>query len=318
MSQKVPVGEVMNEAVQFGLHRWATVLRFAWAPTVFSILLFLLFFAALFSPSFFTSMNEAADFSDLKEGMRFSVPLAIAGAAAIYLFIILLYCGVAASLFRLVALGEERPGIVQLRLDGPAFRVFFSYLIIMIISGVIWTAAIMAAMAMNGESWSSLMEGLKNFGELAAAAEQDSADELAALGALMTPFKIFGLAFLFAAIPLIYMSVKLAPFPPGSAAENRLLLFGSLSMTVGHAWSIFGVFLLYIAFVMVLSIVYGLADAVLQGLADLLTSFGSVFAIVALVMYLLLAAVAIFFQLFMMAIQYAVPAIIYRRLKTGE
>ena len=176
----------------------------------------------------------------------------------------------------------------------------------------------MGAMAMNGESWSSLMEGFKTFGELAAAAEQESADELAAFGALMTPLKIFGLAFLFAIVPLIYMSVKLAPFPPGSAAENRLLLLGSLSMTSGHAWSIFGVFLLYIAFIMVLSIVYSLADTVLQLLAAMLVSFGSVFALVAMVMYLALAAVAIFFQLFMMAMQYAVPAIIYRRLKTGE
>jgi len=318
MSQKLPVGEVMNEAVQFGLHRWATVLRFAWAPGLFGVLLFILYFVALFSPSFFTSMNEATSVEDLKEGMRVSVPLAIAGAVALYLFIILLFCGVAASIFRLVALGEERPGLVQLRLDGPAVRVFFSYLIMMIVSGAIWTMAVMGAMAMNGESWSSLAEGFKTFITLAQTAEENSADEMAALDALMAPLKIFGLAFLFAAIPLIYMSVKLAPFPPGSAAENRLLLFGSFSMTFGHAWSIFGVFLLYIGFVMVLSIVYGLADAVLQGLADLLVSFGSIFALVAMVMYLVLAAVAIFFQLFMMAIQYAVPAIIYRRLRTGE
>ena len=317
MSQKLPVGEVMNEAVQFGLHRWATVLRFAWAPGLFGVLLFILYFAALFSPSFFTSMNEATSFGDLKEGMRLSVPTAIAGAVLVYLFIILLFCGVAASIFRLVALGEERRGIVQLRLDGPAVRVFVSYFIIMIISGAVWLVAITGAMAMNGESWSSLAEGFKTFMTLVQTAEENSADEMAAIAALMAPLKIFGLAFLLAAIPLIYMSVKLAPFPSGSAAENRLLLFGSLSMTAGHAWSIFGVFLLYIGFVMVLSIVYSLADAVLQGLAALLVSFGSVFALVAMVMYFALAAVAIFFQLFMMAIQYAVPAIIYRRLKTG-
>lgn len=318
MSQKLPIGDVMNEAVQFGLHRWATVLRFAWAPTLFSLLLFGLYFAVLFEPSFFSSMSEESSFEEFKSAMRLSVPAAIAGAGLIYLFVILLFCGVAASLFRLVALGEDRPGFVQLRVDGPAIRVFFAYLIMMIITGAIWGAAFLVALAITGESASGLVDGFKAFMTIAETAEQGNANDLEAFSALMGPMKVFGMTFLLAVIPLIYMSVKLAPFPPGSAAENRLLLFGSFAMTFGHFWSILGVFILFILFIMVISIIYSLADSIFQMLAALLVAQGSIFALVAVVIYLAVAAAAIFFQLFSMAIQTAVPAIIYRRLKTGE
>lgn len=318
MSQKLPIGDVMNEAVQFGLHRWATVLRFAWAPTLFSVLLFGLYFAVLFQPSFFSSMNEATGFEDLKQGMRLSIPAAIAGAGLIYLFVILLFCGVAASLFRLVALGEDRPGFVQLRVDGPAVRVFFAYLIMMVITGAIWGVAFLGALAVTGESASGFVDGFKALIAAIEAAEQSSANDLEAFSALMAPMKVFGMTFLLAVIPLIYVSVKLAPFPPGSAAENRLLLFGSFAMTFGHFWSILGVFILFILFIMVISIIYSLADSIFQMLAALLVTQGSIFSLIAIVIYLAAFAAAIFFQLFSMAIQTAVPAIIYRRLKTGE
>ena len=318
MSNKLPVGDVMNEAVQFGLHRWATVLRYSWAPGLFSLLLFGLYFACLFAPSFYQSGQDVTSFEELQEGMRVSIPVAIAGAALIYLFVVLLFCGVAASLFRLVALGEERPGFIQLRMDGPALRVFFAYLIMMIITCAIWGAAFMGALSISGESFSSLKGSFQSLMELAQASEQDSASDLEAFSSMMGPMKIFGLTFLLAIVPLIYVTVKLAPFPPGSASENRLLLFGSFAMTFGHFWSILGVFILFILFMIVISIIYSLADSIFQMLAALLVAQGSVFALVGMLIYVIVMGAAIFVQLFSMAVQTAVPAIIYRRLKTGE
>ena len=318
MSQKLPVGDVMNEAVQFGLHRWATVLQYSWAPALFSLLLFGLYFVALFEISFFESVNSATSFEEVKGALRLSVPMAIVGVVVIYLFMGLLFCGVAASLFRLVALGEERPGFIQMRMDGPALRVFLSYIILTIISAIIFLAVFLLAMVLAGEGAFGFFDWINTSVPMFQAAEQGGSNDLEVSSGLMGPTQAVSVAILFALIMLIYVNVKLAPFPAGSAAENRLLLFGSISMTFGHAWSIFGIFVLYVLFIIVLSVIYGLADSVFGMLAELLALQGSVFALVAIAINIIAIAVAVFFQLFTMGLQAAVPAIIYRRLKTGE
>ncbi len=318
MSQKLPIGEVMNEAVQFGLHRWATVLRYAWVPGILSMVLFGAYFVSILDVAIFSADYEATSFDEFKDILRVPWQSAIAGAVVIYLIAGLLFSGVAASLFRLVALGEERPGLFQLRLDGPAIRVFFSYVIVMVLTTAIWGVAFLGSLSINGESISSLIGSFQSLMELIASADTDSDAGMAAMSDMMGPLKVYGMTFLLAAIPMIYVSVKLVPFPPGSAAENRLLLLGSFGMTFGHFWSIIGVYILFILFMMVIMIIYSLADSVFQMIALLLIGQGSFFALVGLGVYLLVAAAAIFYQLFMIALQTAVPAIIYRRLKTGE
>lgn len=318
MSQKLPIGDVMNEAVQFGLHRWATVLRYAWVPGLLSLILFGSYFVGIFDPAIFSSNYEATSIDEFKEILRVPISTAIAGAVVIYLIAGLLFCGVAASLFRLVALGEERPGLIHLRIDGPAIRVFFSYVIIMILNGAIWSAAFLGALSISGESISSLTGSFQSLMEIIANAEDGSDDGVAAMSAIMGPMEVYGLTFLLGLIPMIYVSVKLVPFPAGSAAENRLILFGSFGMTFGHFWSIIGIYILFFMFMIVIAIIYTLADSVFQLLGALLISQGSIFALVGMGAFLLSAAAAIFYQLFMIALQTAVPAIIYRRLKTGE
>ncbi len=318
MSQKLPVGEVMNEAVQFGLHRWATVLRYGWIPGLLSLVLFGGYFASVFDTALFNENYEATSFDELKDILRVPLSTAIAGAVGVYLIAGLLFCGVAASLFRLVALGEERPGLFQLRLDGPAIRVFFAYMIVMLLTGGIWGAAFLGALSISGESISSLSGSLQALMEIIATAEEGSDDGMEAMTAIMGPMQVYGLTFLLGLVPMIYVSVKLIPFPPGSAAENRLLLFGSFGMTFGHFWSIVGIYILYFLFLIVIMIIYSMADTVLRMLAVLLVTQGSVFALVGMGVFMVLGAAAIFYQLFVVALQSAVPAIIYRRLKTGE
>lgn len=318
MSQKLPVGDVLNEAVQFGLHRWGTILRFGWLPMLLSMVVVMAYIIVAFGAAVFTVEEGQSDLETLKSAMRFSVPVAIVLGVAAYAFVIFLFCGVAASVFRLVALGEERPGIFQLRMDGATARVFWAYVIIMVISSVIWGVAFTVGLGMAGETWGGLFSGFMRFIELAEAADTGESTDLEAFSALMGPLKAVGLASLIAAIPAIYVGVKLSPFPAGSAVENRLLLFGSFAMTFGHFWSIVGIFILLFIFMMVVGIIYQLALTIFQMLAVLLATQGAALAFVSGIIFVGILAASIFYQLFITALQLSVPAIIYRRLKTGE
>ncbi len=319
MSQKLPVGDVLNEAVQFGLHRWSTVLRFALGPMLVSMLLVGVVAAVLLDPFFFTESGKDATLESMKGGLRFPMSITALIGGLAYLFVIFLFCGVMASMYRLVALGEERRGFFQLRMDGPAKRVFFAYLILMLLNFAIWGVAFYFALGMTGDSWDSVVKGFGEFMALISVAEQASESEIeAALIALMPTLKPFGLAILYAAIPLIYVNTKLAPFPAGSAAENRLLLFGSFGMTFGHFWSILGVSILGFIFLMLLSMIFQLALMVFQMIAALLITQGAGMAIFAAIIGVGIAVLSIFFKLFTFAFQTSIHAIIYRRLKTGE
>ena len=319
MSQKLPIGDVLNEAVQFSLHRWGSILRFAWVPTLVSLLLFGLVMGLVFDWSTLNAADETTKIDNLQEVFRVPVPFAVSLLSAAYLAMIFLYCGVLASLFRLVALGEERTGFFQLRMDGPTLRVFFAYLIIMIINFLIWTAAFAVAIGTDVQSWTDTFKALGELFWLAGTAEAGNEAELeTAILALTPSLGAFGKAFLFALIPIFYVNMKLVPFPAGSAAENRLLLFGSFGMTFGHFWSIVGISIMSILFLIMISIVFQLATAVFQGIALVLAAQGAGFAAIGGVLVLILVMVSFVFQLFIFGFQTALQAIIYRRLRTGE
>jgi len=319
MSQKLPVGDVLNEAVQFGLHRWSTVLRFALGPMLVSILLSGVVAAVLLEPSFFTESGKDVTLESMKDGLRFTMPITALVGGLAYLFVIFLFCGVMASMYRLVALGEERRGFFQLRMDGPAKRVFFAYLILMILNLAIWGIAFYFALGMTGDSWDTIGKAFGEFMAFAAVAEQANESEVeAAMMALMPTLKPFGLAILYAVLPLIYVNTKLAPFPAGSAAENRLLLIGSFAMTFGHFWSVLGVSILGFIFLMLLNMIFRLSMKVFEMISELLLTQGAGMAVLAAIIGIGIVALSIFFQLFTFAFQTSLHAIIYRRLKTGE
>ena len=131
----------------------------------------------------------------------------------------------------------------------------------------------------------------------------------------LAPIGLLVLSGFFAAPVLIYVNIKLVPFPPGSASENRLLLFGAFRMTAGHFWSILGLYILFILAMIVLGIVYTLAMSFIELMASLggagaLTIIGAIFTVVAF-------AAAIAYQVFVIGVQLSLQAIVYRRLKTG-
>ncbi|WP_375202648.1 hypothetical protein [Hyphococcus sp.] len=319
MSHNIPVGDVLNEAFQFGLKRWGTVLRLGWAPVVVSLLLAGGYFALILDFEVLSSANESQTFPGFSEIFKMPVSAVVALGVVFYVLIGLIYCGVMASIFRLVALGEESPGFIHVRLDGPAWRVFWASIISALISLAIWCVAFLIALPITGNSIGSyLSEAGAAFAGMMAAVESGSEDAAAVhASGMFSYWRTFMYAFAIAFIPLIYVGVRLQPFIAGSAAENRLILFGSLKLTEGKFWPVLGAMFLMGLMIILISIVYELFSSVIELLMGL-GGAGGAFAIIAALMGFIYFAVTVFYYAVVYGAQLAFSAIIYRRLKTGE
>lgn len=317
MSERIKAGDILTEAFQFGFYRWVTVFRFALLPIALAMglvigAMFLIFDFQSFQALENVQTPTLADFQSL---LRVTPSMAVMvgiGAGVVTMF---LYCGFFASVYRLVALGEERPGFMQLRFDGPALRVFFALLILNVMNYVVIGGVALAMLAVNGfgfgdfaGTWPhvmSLIEATANDPNYQPTTEQ--LQQLAPLGAFFSG--------IFFSLPVIfYLNIKLSPFAPGSASENRLLLFGAFRMTFGHAWSIFGTYVLFFMAVVVMSIIYTLATSFLE----MMGALGATLPLIGVIFGIVQFAAMMFYQVFMMGVQLSLQAIIYRRLKTGE
>ncbi|MBB5519177.1 hypothetical protein [Amphiplicatus metriothermophilus] len=316
MAERLPVGETINEAFQFGLHRWGALIRFAWAPVALSVLLFGFYAVAVIDLEAMRAASGPPQ--SIGEMLKVPVPLAVAGGLAVYAASFLLFSGAIASLFRLVALGEERKGLFHLRLDGPAWRVFWAYFILGALGLAISIVALLIGAAITGAApfgWIKAAADLIAFGMTQGEGATPPADLTNALVASMRPLFY---AFLIGIVPTIYLNVKLAPFPAASAAENRLVLFGSFAMTGGAAWSIFFVYALFFVAIILLSLIFGLVANIIELLAKFAMGQGGALAIIGSIVMLAYFVASIIFQAFVASVQYSIPAIVYRRLKTGE
>jgi hypothetical protein len=317
MSDRIKAGDILTEAFQFGFYRWPSVLRYALVPM---IIILLATFGAAFAVFDMDAVqtlenNPDADWEDIKAVLRVSPAVAVLAGLGVGLLTMLLYCGFFASVYRHVALGEERPGLLQVRFDGPAQRVFAALLILNVLNYAVILLLCVVMLLIGGSGFGDFFRAWPVFFSLVEAASADpsyqpSAQELAALKPLGSFF-----TGLFLAVPaLIYLNVKLAPFAPGSAAENRLLLFGAFRMTSGHAWSIFGTLILFVLAMVVMSILYMLTMSFLE----LMASVGGTMAFIGMIFNAISLAAGIAYQIFVMGVQLSLQAIIYRRLKTGE
>ncbi len=319
MSNSTPVGAVVNEAVQFVLHRWGAVFRFFFAPVLLSVVLFSAFAASVIDQEKAAAAGEIATIADFLAIVRLPLPTVIFMGLVATSATALLLAGAAASLYRLVALGEDRPGYFQVRVDGPAARVFLASIILGVISLVIWGAAAAIAQAIGGGSPLVLMKEFANF-YMEVAATGDEPDDIPPElrqafidhGASFALWCFMGLA------ASLYAGVKLAPFAPGAAIENRLILLKSVRMTTGHAWSILGSLTLLAAFTFIIALIAGLAINIINQISGLLMSQGAGLALVGLAFSAIVVAGQILIRAFTTGAQGALLAIIYRRLETGE
>jgi hypothetical protein len=314
---KLPVGATINEAARFGLKRFRTVFRFLWFPLVLSAALMAAYAGVILDFEAVRAVEEGARAAVAAEIFRAPLGVVLVGGVLVAAAVHFLLAGVMASIFRLVALGEERSGYFHMRFDGPAIRVFLAYLIL---TAIISTAAILslavAALA-TGQSLSGAFGVMARLFAFGFQAEPGATPPAALVSDLESVAALLGVGWLIAMIPITYLSIKLVPFPAGSAAENRLLLLGAFAMTAENFWRIVAVFGLFIVFVLVISIVFQLAAAIVQLIGGFLLTQGATLSFLGGLLLFLYAAASIVLQALLFGVQTAIPAVIYRRLKTG-
>ncbi len=317
MAEKFATGEALNETFQFALNRWGTVLRFGWAPLALTIAISIGLAWTILDIKALEAAEDNPEFIfQLDQLLRMPMPTAILLALAGSLFITILLSGFMASVYRLVALGEERPGFIQLRFDGPAQRVFIATLILSLINFAIYAAAFLAASMTTGISPGAAFGAVGEFSRLVSeSASAGGAIDAADIGDSVAPVGLFFVAVLFALLPMILVNVRMAPFMAGSAAENRLLLVGAFRLTAGNFWGVFFYYVLLLIVMMIIAFVFQLVMGVIEALSGLPSS--GVFALIGYLASALGLIATLAYQLFVSAIQYGGQGVIYRRLKTG-
>ena len=315
MAEKFAVGEALNETFQFALHRWGSVLRFGWAPIALALAVtFGLAWTVLDIEALRAAEDNPDGLSNIGDWLNVSAPAAIALVLIGSVIVSFILSGFMASVYRLVALGEERPGFVHLRFDGPAQRVFLANLIQSLINIGICAAAFLVASATSGISPGDAFDA---FGEIMRIVSESGGEvDESAFGESVAPAGLFFLAILYAILPMIYVNIRLAPFLSGSAAENRLLLLGAFRLTAGNFWNLF--FFYFLLTISLAVIVF--AFQIVVGILDTLSALPSsgVFALIGYIAGAISFIATIAFQVFTYAIQFGAQGVIYRRLKTGE
>lgn len=320
MSSKISVGATVNEAFRFGMKRWQSVIRFFWLPMLLAIALIGGFVVATvdFKAAEALAGTGGMSLDMFKSVLRLPLPVFFIALTLCYLAIFVLMSGGVASIYRLVVHGEERTGIFQLRFDGPAIRVFLSYVILAAINIFIFGVALLIAAALAGTSPFSGFGAIAELFSAAAKAGPGEAAPTELVTRVIDEARPLMSAWVFSMIPLLYLGVKLAPFPAASAAENRLLLIGTFKMTFGHWWSIFLCMVLMMVALILLAVVVEIPYQILTSLGKALANQGAAAGVVGGVITLVATLAYLFYQVFVMAVQLALNAVIYRRLAYGD
>ncbi|MBI1393936.1 MAG: hypothetical protein GC152_14455 [Alphaproteobacteria bacterium] len=310
MSVSIKAGAVVAEAVEFGWRRLPAVLRFAWAPMLFASMVTVGALGVLFDPAGVAAEGavDGVAVGDPWSVMR--APGWIVGIAGLVLSA--LWCivlgGVYTDIFRLVATGEDAGRFVNVRLDGPAFRTAAAFTMMILLNLVLTVVAALVAQSVTGVG---VGEAISNYFKLirwtAAAGGAAGQPPVEIVDGVVASVSLFLTTALLSVVPGLYLSTKLAPFPAGTAVEDRLIPLKSFRVTRGHAWSILAALLLLSAALGLLSLVLGMAFGILDLVGQTLGGAGVLLNAIS-------ALAQAGLQFFAFGAQAAFGAIIYRRL----
>ena len=321
MAQSLSVGPVVNEAVRFARFRFLTVLRWGWAPVVLSGLIFLGAFSMVADFKALEALEASGDasFAAFLQTFKAPTPTIILVGLIAYAAVTYLFSGVIASVARLAALGEDRPGLFHVRVDGPTNRAFAATIILSLINLAIGAVALLIGEQLTA---GSLKDAGPAFMELIAIMEKAEGGAIDApmetIQRLNTALAPYWAGFWVALVPAIYVNTKLAIFPAASAIENRLYLLGSFRDTIGSFWSILGAIVLIGVFLAIAGLIVDLSLSIFDQIAAFLSGQGAGLGIIGGVIALAVGAARLAFNLFVYGVQFSMPAIIYRRLKFAE
>jgi hypothetical protein len=316
MTVRFPVGEALNETFQFALHRWSAILRFGWAPLAIAIAISLGLVFSILDIAALEAVEDPNALLNFGQFVRVPAPVAVFLAIGGVLLISLIMAGFMASIFRLVALGEDDGRFFNLRLDGPAFRVFFAQLILNVINYAIYAAGLIVASALTGISIGSAFGVISEFFRIVSEAAASGTDpDPSEVGEKLAPIGLFFVGGLFALLPMIFVNIRLSPFAAGSAAENRLLLLGAFRLTHGNFWPLLGYYVLLFVALMVIGVVFQIVISIIDVLSAL--PAGGAFSLISVIAAFIGIAASVAYQLFVLGLQLGGQGIVYRRLKTG-
>lgn len=310
---RLSLTSVLNEAFQFGVSRFWTIIRCVLLPYLILIVGIAIIAASLIDFQAIMDMaqgglaepEDIGGFLDLVFRTNFWLTVFILYLASLVLMLPLM--GGMTSLYRLVGLGEEPGGWFNLRFDGPMWRLVIATIIFTAIQYVLSGIGFGIAYALNPQAGAGIGEMIAVFQNMdfetgAVGYEPDPA----AIGAL---FGFFFLGWLITLILSIAILTRLAPFTAATACENRLMLLSSWSMTKGNFWPILGAYIMMILGFVVLQIVYGLLTLVIQ----MIVTVAGV-GLLTVAYNIIDFAVNMALAAFMLGVQIAFAASIYRKL----
>jgi len=230
---KIPVGKVISESVNFSIQKYLPLLAVVWLPMVIS----LLFTWLVMVPHFAADAAATA-------GLR------PAGSALISLameFVQLVLLAVMSVGVTKEALGlREGPGFVYLSVGVAELRVFGGYLLLGVISVVLVFLAIIAGVAVT------IVAGAST------APNATDPRAMSHVAAVVTPVVVIGLL-----LPMIYFWIRLSSFQTAVAVvEHRFGLWRSWALTRGNFWRLFAIAM---AILIPLMIVYFIVLALMMG-----------------------------------------------------
>ena len=313
MTERIKVGNVLGETFSFAQARWATILHLGFVPLVIAMLIAIGLTFALLDVQALQGVDTSNGFN-FSTVFRFPAALSVLIAGAGIVVIALLFSGFITSVIRLVALGEEPTGMLVIRIDGPTIRVFCAQLIMAVINYAVIVICLLIAMALVGVSFGDISSMFPVIMEMAELSERGGTPSPEMLEPLQKPAAAIVWSFLLMIIPLVFLNVRLAPFIPGSAVQNRLFLVGGYSLSAGRFWTLLATFFVFGLCMFVMMIIYSIFNAILEGFGNL-SNLGGVMAIIGMVFTALSFIASLVYQIFVTGIQSALYGVVYRRLQ---